>query len=246
MTFEIWADIRGSFTAASLLRYSKTFAALACMLPSIETAGVASLTKEENRNERERVSTIAILSPHVEFISMETDEPLEIPTADKRTLSSEISQAFVDYLTKKGKSTRLVDIAELQSSSDDLSPKLLFDIVRGKDDNEYANQVRASIAEIYSNANYLLIRSRFYLSYWGRSSQGWRVANTIVNGGMPGKRMVIDARLYSQKDFLELWRGLAQESVTPRKSQKGLAKAVQSLGKEIVSIKSTQIDNDYE
>ncbi len=243
MTRKNWAELRNR---VKVKRYANAFAPLILVLLMFDGKGVDASAQGVKLNLNESVSSIVILPPLVEFISMESDEPIEVSRADKGILSKEIAQAFADYLTKQRTTVRRIGIEDLQLLSHETSPKLLFEIARGKDDSDKANQIRSTIAESYPNDNYLFIRSRFYLSYWGRSSQGWRVANTIVNGGMPGKRMVIDARLYSQKDFSELWRGLAQESVTPSKSQKGLKRAIQVLGDEIVSRESTQTGKDNE
>ena len=196
-----------------------------------------------SEQELERATTsngIAILPPVVQFLSMESNLPIEAPKAEKEEISKAIADAVKASLIDEGVLVSLVPISAFQSQNSAVSSATVYDFVRGKKNAPYSDEIIQALTGLAKDdsapGNYLIIRARYYLDDLGRSGRGWQVATSILSADRSDKRMVVDARLHSAENLYQKWRTRVQERVTPRASEKAIERTAEAFGADIGAV----------
>jgi len=178
---------------------------------------------------------MVLLPPFVEFLAMENNQPVEAPKAETDELSARIAAQFIAGFETENRPIIVADLGGAGTALGTATRESLFTAIRrGDAAGPERLALQTYLAERYPESDILIVRARFYLEYWARSGRGWQVANGVISLGADtsDKRMLIDARVFSGNGLGELWRGLAQERVTPRASEKGIGKAAAALAGE--------------
>jgi len=189
---------------------------------------------------------IILIPPVVEFLAMESNAAIEAPKADRADLSKKISDKLKLKLEAIGRDVSVLDTGMLETAVPGIAPEDFFTLIRRADfEQPETGKLQTFLAEEFPQSDVMIVRIRFYLEYWARSERVFQIMDSVfLRADRSDKRMMVDARIHRGDNLDELWRGLAQERVTPRASEKGINRAIASIVEEYLQNANTPGERD--
>lgn len=220
------------------------FASLTANAPARAGQDADLAPPPEEAAETVELAAVAIAPPIVEFLSMESGEPVEAPKADTETISELILQNLKTQFADKRIRIIALDPTVFEKDNTAISMNEVYRTLRKGKDSEAIAGLRSSISEAAPGSDVLFVRTRFYLDYWARSGRGWQVATSILSADRTDKRMVMDARLFHRDDLAEVDRILLQERTTPRSAEGEIVQTVKQTVDAFWGVEKKGDEND--